>query len=163
MTPWTVAARLLYSAGGKEPPASAGDTRDAGSILRREDALEEGVAAHSSILAWRIPRTEEPGGLQPTGSQRGRHDWAHMHSPAGGRDYKNVLNTLLLPHLFLFVSTLEGPAALFPVLRALFQGRTHPLYCHYLDTYSMPSTVQNDEGDVFSGGKLLCDPGWIRA
>ena len=82
-----------------------------------------------------------------------------MHSPAGGRDYKNVLNTLFLPHLFLFVSTLERPEALFPVLSALFQGRTHPLYCHYLDTYSMQSTVQNDQGDVFSGGKLLCDPG----
>ena len=39
-----------------------------------EDPLEEGVATHSSILAWRIPRTEEPGGLQSTGSQRVGHD-----------------------------------------------------------------------------------------
>ena len=38
--------------------------------LGREDSLEEGIAAHSSILAWRIPRTEEPGGLQAMGSQR---------------------------------------------------------------------------------------------
>ena len=37
--------------------------------LGPEDALEEGMAAHSSILAWRIPRAEEPGGLQSTGSQ----------------------------------------------------------------------------------------------
>ena len=42
--------------------------------LGREDPLEEGVATHSSILAWRIPRTEEPGGLQSMGSQRVRHD-----------------------------------------------------------------------------------------
>ena len=35
--------------------------------LGQEDALEEGMAAHSSILAWRIPGTEEPGGLQSTG------------------------------------------------------------------------------------------------
>ena len=35
----------------------------------REDPLEEGMAAHSSILAWRIPRTEEPGGPQSMGSQ----------------------------------------------------------------------------------------------
>ena len=42
--------------------------------LGREDLLEEGLAAHSSILAWRIPGTEEPGGLQSTGSQRVRHD-----------------------------------------------------------------------------------------
>ena len=39
-----------------------------------EDPLEEGMAAHSSILAWRIPWTEEPGGLQSLGSQRVRHN-----------------------------------------------------------------------------------------
>ena len=39
-----------------------------------EDPLEEGVATHSSILAWEIPWTEEPGGLQPLGSQRVRCD-----------------------------------------------------------------------------------------
>ena len=39
-----------------------------------EDPLEEGMATHSSTLAWRMPRTEQPGGLQSTGSQRGGHD-----------------------------------------------------------------------------------------
>ena len=39
-----------------------------------KDPLEEGMAAHSSILAWRIPQTEEPGGLQPVGSHRVRRD-----------------------------------------------------------------------------------------
>ena len=39
-----------------------------------EDPLEKEMAAHSSILAWRIPWTEEPGGLQSMGSQRVRHD-----------------------------------------------------------------------------------------
>ena len=39
-----------------------------------EDPLEEGVATHSSILAWRIPWTEEPDGLQSMGSQRVEHD-----------------------------------------------------------------------------------------
>ena len=38
--------------------------------LHREDPLEEGMATHSSILAWRIPWTEEPGGLQSIGSQK---------------------------------------------------------------------------------------------
>ena len=42
--------------------------------LGREDPLEEGPATHSGILAWRIPRTEEPGGLQSTLLQRVRHD-----------------------------------------------------------------------------------------
>ena len=39
-----------------------------------EDSLEEGMATHSSILAWRIPWTEEPGGLQSMGSQRVGHN-----------------------------------------------------------------------------------------
>ena len=39
-----------------------------------EDLLEKEMATHSSILAWRTPRTEEPGGLQSTGSPRVRHD-----------------------------------------------------------------------------------------
>ena len=39
-----------------------------------EDPLEKGAATHSSILAWRIPWTEEPGGLQSMGSQRVGHD-----------------------------------------------------------------------------------------
>ena len=59
--------------------------------LCREDPLEKGMATRSSILAWRIPWTEEPGGLQPTGLQRVQHDratntlellllcWLHTH------------------------------------------------------------------------------------
>ena len=47
-------------------------------FMGREDPLEEGMATHSSILAWRIPRTEEPGGLQSTGSQRDGHDWSNL-------------------------------------------------------------------------------------
>ena len=42
--------------------------------LSQEDRLEEGMATHSSILAWRIPRTEEPGGLQSMELQRVGHD-----------------------------------------------------------------------------------------
>ena len=54
----------------KNLPANTRGIRDMGSILGWEDALEEGMAIYSSILAWRIPWTEEPGGLQSTGSQR---------------------------------------------------------------------------------------------
>ena len=42
--------------------------------LDREDLLEDGMATHSSILAWRMPWTEEPGRLQSMGLQRFRHD-----------------------------------------------------------------------------------------
>ena len=58
----------------KKPPANAGDVRDAGQSLGQEGALEEGMATHSSILAWRIPWTKAPGGLQSMGSQRGGHN-----------------------------------------------------------------------------------------
>ena len=53
---------------------NAGDVRDMDSILGWEDPLEEGITVHSSILVWRIPRTEEPGGLQSIGSQRVGHN-----------------------------------------------------------------------------------------
>ena len=53
----------------KNPPANAGDAADMGSFPEWEDSLEEEMATHSSILAWKIPRTEEAGGLQFTGSQ----------------------------------------------------------------------------------------------
>ena len=66
-------------------PASAGD---AGSILGQEDLLEEVMAAHSSILAWRTPWTEEPNGLQPMGSQRVRHDWNDL-AQNGDADIEN--------------------------------------------------------------------------
>ena len=55
--------------GGKELPTNAGDIRGVVRYLVWEDSLEEGMATHSSIFAWRIPWTEEPGGLQPMGSQ----------------------------------------------------------------------------------------------
>ena len=58
----------------KDPPANAGDVRDLGSIPGWEDPLEEGMATHSSVLAWRIPWTEEPGGLRSIGFQRVGHD-----------------------------------------------------------------------------------------
>ena len=54
----------------KNLPASAGDIRDKGLIPGREDPLEKGMATHCSVLAWRIPWTEEPGGLQSMGLQR---------------------------------------------------------------------------------------------
>ena len=55
-------------AGGNNLPANA-EARAPLPSLDREDALEEGMAPHSSILAWRLPWAEEPGGLQSMGSQ----------------------------------------------------------------------------------------------
>ena len=50
--------------------------------LGLKDPQKEGMATHSSILAWRIPWTEEPGGLQSMGLQRVGHDWATKHNIA---------------------------------------------------------------------------------
>ena len=58
----------------KKLPANAGDLRDAASTLDWVDSLEEGMATHCNILAWRIPWTEEPGGLQSMGSRRVGHN-----------------------------------------------------------------------------------------
>ena len=55
----------------EKPPVNSEDTRDMSLIW--EDPLEEEVVTHSSILAWKIPWTEEPGGLESMGSQRVGH------------------------------------------------------------------------------------------
>ena len=56
----------------KNPAANAGDVTVLS--LDQKDPLEEGMAPHISILAWRIQWTEEPGGLQSVGSQRVKHN-----------------------------------------------------------------------------------------
>ena len=58
----------------KNPFASVGDIRDMGSIPGSEDPLEEGMVTNSKIPAWRIPWTEEPGGLQSKGLHRVGYD-----------------------------------------------------------------------------------------
>ena len=58
----------------KDMPANSGEVSDVGLILGWEDPLEEDIAIHSSILAWKIPWTEESGGLQSVVSQRVEHE-----------------------------------------------------------------------------------------
>ena len=62
--------------GGSDSKISACNTGDPGSIPGSERYLGKGMATHSSILAWRIPWTEEPNGLLSMGSQTVRLDWA---------------------------------------------------------------------------------------
>ena len=71
--------------------------------LGREDALEEGMAPHSSILAWRIPWAEEPGGLQSMGSQRARQNQSysthtHTHTYTVIDTYVNIVILLDIYH-----------------------------------------------------------------
>ena len=88
----------------KNPPANVEDTRNVGSIQLSipgsERSLEQEMETHSNILAWEIPWTEKPGGLQSIGSQRVGHDWvacarAHTHT-----------HTDMLIHCFSFNHTL---------------------------------------------------------
>ena len=60
--------------GGSDSKESASNRGDLGLTLGQEDLLERGMATHSSVLAWRILWTEEPGELQSMGSQRVGHD-----------------------------------------------------------------------------------------
>ena len=74
--------------------------------LGQEDPLEKGMATHSSILAWRIPWIEEPGGLQSLGSQRIKHDWATYtlstnHSGRSSPPLSSIQTAHLLPCVIL--------------------------------------------------------------
>ena len=64
-----------------------------------QDPLEEGMAAHSSILAWRIPQTEEPGGLQSMRSQRVRHDRATKYTHLCFRYLYSFFSCLVLDYV----------------------------------------------------------------
>ena len=88
--------------------------------LSWEDPPEKEMTVHSSILAWRIPWTEEPGGLQSTGSQRVGQDWAkHSLHLLQAKDLLE-LSTHLSPSLhwtspiWLTVLKDQGPPAMFP-------------------------------------------------
>ena len=76
--------------------------------LDQQDFLEKGMATHSRILAWRIPRTGKPGGLQPMGSQRVGHDWViktHTTSLTGGRGTANSFRFPISNILWLLLAT----------------------------------------------------------
>ena len=68
--------------------------------LGLEDSLEKEMAAHSSILAWKVPWTEGPGGLQSTGSHRIRYNWATVYTHIG---------LILDKEQFAFFVVTEGP------------------------------------------------------
>ena len=110
MTRWIVNDFLRFYWGclggksGKELPANAGDLKVLVWSLGQEDPpLEEGLITHSSILAWRIPWTEETGGLWSIGLQRVRHNWsdlacthAYPQKCSCSRDCRNKFQTQLI-------------------------------------------------------------------
>ena len=78
---------------GKESVYSAGD-------------LEKGKATHFGILAWRIPCTEAPGGLQPWGSQRFGHDWVTNTYTQWMNDGVVPLHVYFFSHWFIYIKVL---------------------------------------------------------
>ena len=75
----------LSFSGGSDSKESDFSVGDPISYLGQDDPLEKGMVTHSSILAWRIPWTEEPGGLQSIGSQSWtRLKWLSMHAHMHG-------------------------------------------------------------------------------
>ena len=73
---------------GKDSTCNAGDSGDESLIPGLEDSMEKEMATYSSVLAWRIPWTEEPSGLQSMGSQRVGREWV--------TEYGTHLNTVVL-------------------------------------------------------------------
>ena len=74
-----------------------------------EDPLEEGMATHSSILAWRIPWTEEPGGLQSMELQRVGHDWANTQTHRHTQTHTDTHLASTAEIYFLTVLEAESP------------------------------------------------------
>ena len=87
----------------KNPPAMQELQETWVQSLGEEEPLEEGMATHSSILAWRIPRSEETGELQSTGLQRVGHDWSHLACTHAHHNKCYRLNGLTDRHWFLTV------------------------------------------------------------
>ena len=99
--------------------------------LSREDPLEKGMAAHSNMLAWRIPWTEEPGKLQSMGSQRVGHDWETSTTII----ITTTTKTMKHQHWILCL-------ILFPVSLACVRAKSYqscPALCDPMD-YSLPGS-----------------------
>ena len=95
-------------------------------------ALEEEMATHSSVLAWRIPGTAEPGGLPSMGSHRVRHDWSDLATAA---TLGKTLHVMFLSLLFLTLS----PAVFLNTLWSLQFFKHLNLRCLYSIVYVLLS------------------------
>ena len=107
-----------------------------------EDPLEKGMATHSSVLAWRNPWTEEPGGLQSVGSQRVEHHWATKYSTAQFQETRKEIqlytHTYICIH-FIFFSLI----VYYRILRigpCLYSGSLLFIYLTYRSVYMLIPT-----------------------
>ena len=117
---WPVKGAFQVALVVKNPPANAGETWV--QSLGPEDPLKEGRATHSNVLAWRIPWTEEPGGLQSMGLQRVRHNWsdlAQQHKHNG-----RVMEKEMAAHSSVLAWRIPGKGAWWAAVYGVAQSRT---------------------------------------
>ena len=88
-------------------------------------ALEKEMATHSSVLAWRIPGTWEPGGLPSMGSHRVGHDWSDLAAAAAAMGLKSCSLTQILPelHVFRYISPQKSSALWLQYLICIISSR----------------------------------------
>ena len=104
--------------------------------LGQEDPLEKEMATHSRILAWKIPRTEEPGGLQSTGSQRAGQNWR----PFTHFTHGSVMPSFTL-HAFVNESFCAGYSLPSPAV--VYDVRLGVTGCHWFTDASHKPDIEN--------------------
>ena len=124
------------------PPADKGDIRNPGLIPGSGRSPGGGMATQSSILSWRIPQTEEPGGLQSMVSQRVRHDRSD-----------------LAQHTAALSSNARGPFYSYQDI-AFPLGESRPWWCQSIS----PGSLVDTPGAIFKGSVSLCnrEPGGVQ-
>ena len=145
----------------KNPPANAGDIEMWVWSLGRKDPLEESMASHSSILAWRIPWTEEPVGLQSIGSHRVRHDWSdlawihqmiklmnHYWNQARSLQVSKLHDSQKLLSIHIFMGMQKNMTSYY------FKNRTQTTFLKYL--WRNVSSLSFEEGSMLVFQYLRC-------
>ena len=132
--------------------------------LSRGDLLEEEMTTYSSILAWQIPWTEEPGWLQTMGSQRVRHDWVHT--------YSTMLFTgkqLSILYSFIFMCIWSLLSRCWTLKRIFMMDASHKLKISALLTVSRDSNsvlyweiLSSKPGHTCKASRCLCAPNYSK-
>ena len=124
-------------------------------------ALEKEMAAHSSVLAWRIPGTREPGGLPSLGSHRVRHDWSDLAATTTAIKIKNISITPkspFVPFCNRYPHLLQAPGNHWSASLLLYTGLHLPdFYISRIIQYA-PLCYWFSSCDVLSAVPLYC---WV--
>ena len=143
----------------KNPPANAHDVRDVVQSLGQEDPLKEIVATLSSILAWRIPQTEEPGGLQSIGSHRVGHDWSDLTCTHTSLGEKWLFCWSRMPFIISWIMFALGLPCSAPAFSSVKRGllsscRAQASHCNSSGTQLHPKTDSWSCSELWEAGRL---------